>query len=181
MLAINPQSSKRKLTPNLLPCTIKHSGPIKISKRYWSPSSSTTHNDSTSTAYFRGRKLRGRTVKVPEGYQGLVLQKTEKPLPKRAPTVEELRRLEGEDEGFDGMIDAEDVLEVRGLEQVARFGEMVIWGHEAVPEGDDIYVRGVEEWMAFAQAVCEHISQMRQGTMTDIGVQIHSYDDSAST
>ena len=118
---------------------------------------------------------------MPAGYQGLVLQKTEKPLPERAPTVEELRRLEGEDDEFDGEIEAGDVVEVKTLEQVAGFDEMVIWGHEAVPEEDDVYVRGVEEWMAFAQAVCEHISQMWQGTMTDTGIQIHSYDDPAST
>jgi hypothetical protein len=91
MLAL--QRSKQpldKCSPNVLPCRISYTGPSKVTKRFWSPSlekgrlntprikSSFIHPradsalDQTKTAYFRGRKLRGRIVKVPEGYEGML-------------------------------------------------------------------------------------------------------------
>ena len=57
-----------KCSPNVLPCRINHDGPVNAAKRYWDP---TTEADGTKTAYFRGRKLRGKTIQLPEGYRGL--------------------------------------------------------------------------------------------------------------
>lgn len=39
MLAVQPpiQSSNKKITPNILPCRIRHDGPVAVSKRYWDP------------------------------------------------------------------------------------------------------------------------------------------------
>lgn len=63
-------------------------------------------------------------------------------------------RDDGEDE------DAEDSEEqehssfpVKMMQQVGTFDKVVVWGHDAVPDGDDGYVRGVEEWMRVAGAV----------------------------
>ena len=42
------------------------------------------------------------------------------------------------------------------VEEVAQFDEMQIWGHEAVPEEDDAFVRGMEEWIGFAEAMHSH-------------------------
>lgn len=71
MLAINSSSSKAESTPkcvpNILPCRVHHDGPVKASKRYWDPK---VEDNGTQTAYFRGRKLRGRGIKVPDGYRG---------------------------------------------------------------------------------------------------------------
>lgn len=71
MSAISSTSSKAKAAPkcvpNILPCRIHHDGPVKASKRYWDPK---VENDGTQTAYFRGRKLRGRGIVVSEGYRG---------------------------------------------------------------------------------------------------------------
>ena len=39
------------------------------------------------------------------------------------------------------------------LEEVGTFDEIVLWGHEQVVADDDPYVKGVEEWIALAQAV----------------------------
>ncbi|GAB1736711.1 hypothetical protein NU219Hw_g8328t1 [Hortaea werneckii] len=95
MLAIKPSPPKphqapqpKRLHPNILPCSIHHSGPIKISKRYWSPTTTTpitTHptahpdnngtKNSLQTAHFRGRKLQGRKLRLPKGYLGRILQK----------------------------------------------------------------------------------------------------------
>ena len=79
------EPSTKRCTPNILPCRIHHDGPIQLSDRYWAPSSDeqrTTQNkpyiftrnlmisETSHTAHFRGRKLRGRRVAIPEGYQG---------------------------------------------------------------------------------------------------------------
>ena len=39
------------------------------------------------------------------------------------------------------------------VEEIAQFDEMVIWGHEELAADDDIFVRGVEEWIGFAEAM----------------------------
>lgn len=54
--------------PNILPCRIHHDGLVESVDRYWAP---VHEKDNTQTAYFRGRKLRGRRVVLPEGYQGM--------------------------------------------------------------------------------------------------------------
>lgn len=40
------------------------------------------------------------------------------------------------------------------MEQHATFSDVMVWDHEAVPGGDDVYVKGMEEWIDFAEAVC---------------------------
>lgn len=149
MLAIDLTSSNRKLTPNILPCSIHHSGPIPTHKRYWGPSP--PDNNGARTTYFRGRKLRGRTVKVPEGYQGYVLEKTENVAPQKPQVPPQSHALEDEDGG-----DEEEPAGVKVMEQKGNFDEMVVWGHEVVPEAEDEYVKGVGEWIAFAEAVSTH-------------------------
>lgn len=45
--------------------------------------------------------------------------------------------------------------EVKILEEQATFDEVMVWGHELVVDEDsDPYVRGVEEWIGFAEQVC---------------------------
>jgi ribonuclease H2 subunit C len=142
MLAINSTKSDKKFTPNILPCAIKHNGPVSAAERYWNPS---TEQDGTTTAFFRGRKLRGKKVVLPEGYEGVVLQKTDKkviakpsmPIPSAEDSAE----------------DAPKEIETMTMDQHATFGELMVWDHEAVPEGADVYVKGIEEWIGFAEAV----------------------------
>jgi ribonuclease H2 subunit C len=43
---------------------------------------------------------------------------------------------------------------VKVLEKQATFGDFVVWAHETIPAADDPYVKGVEEWIKFAEAVC---------------------------
>ena len=152
MLAIKQDKTARKVTPNLIPCSTKHSGPINAEKRYWAPSKST--NNETSTAYFRGRKLQGKSLKLLSDYQGVVLEKTDQPFQQqpKIPTVEQLRRLEEGDNDEMDVVEEEPV-EVKVMEQIAEFDEVVVWGHEMLPEDDDIYVRGAREWIGFAEAV----------------------------
>ena len=68
MLAIQkPKIATQTCTPNILPCKIHHNGPVNASSRHWDPK--TSHNGKEE-AYFRGRRLQGHTVKLPDGYQG---------------------------------------------------------------------------------------------------------------
>jgi ribonuclease H2 subunit C len=43
---------------------------------------------------------------------------------------------------------------VRILEEQASFDEVVLWGHESTPDENDPYVKGIQEWIAFAETVC---------------------------
>jgi ribonuclease H2 subunit C len=146
MLAINSTKSDKKFTPNILPCAIKHNGPVSAAERYWNPS---TEQDGTTTAFFRGRKLRGKKVVLPEGYEGVVLQKTDKKV-----IAKPSMPIPGaEDSAEDSAEDAPKEIETMTMDQHATFGELMVWDHEAVPEGADVYVKGIEEWIGFAEAV----------------------------
>lgn len=93
-------------------------------------------------AYFRGRKLKGKKLPVPEGYRGVVVRE------KKGGDLEK-RRIEDEEEEEDG----KEVQMVGTLEEVAKFEEVIIWDHEAIPSGDDAFVKGMEEWIRFAEVV----------------------------
>lgn len=56
-----------------------------------------------------------------------------------------------------GPDDAEDEPEepVKILEKQGTFDELTVWGHETAPAADDPFVKGVEEWVKLAEAVCE--------------------------
>lgn len=80
-------------------------------------------------------------MKIPEGYKGVVVVDSKKILPRNIETEEE-----GEGEGEE---------EVKIMEEQAEFEEFVVWGHECAVEGvESEYVKGVEEWIGFAETVC---------------------------
>ncbi|KAL4927371.1 ribonuclease H2 subunit C [Aspergillus undulatus] len=126
-------------TPNILPCRIHHDGPVKSLDRYWTPTVDEKDKD-LQTAYFRGRKLRGRRVHIPEGYEGVVATHTDREMPSARKN-----EVVGEESEKDEP--------VKILEKQATFGDYVVWGHEAVPAADDSFVKGVEEWVKFAEAM----------------------------
>lgn len=85
---------------------------------------------------------------MPEGYRGVVVKKAdgEEGGKRRDEENEENRKKEEE-------LEEEEEEGIKVLEEVATFEELVVWGHEAVPEADDVFVKGVEEWIRFAEAV----------------------------
>ncbi|KAI7003017.1 hypothetical protein KC355_g9451 [Hortaea werneckii] len=158
------QQQSKPLHPNILPCTIHHSGPIKVSKRYWSPmtttttsSSSTTtphdHGSKIQTAHFRGRKLQGRKIRLPEGYIGQILQKTDDEKEVKQQKGHEATAENSEEAGEDGNMQP-SATPVRMLETKGTFDALTIWGHEHAPLGeeDDEFARGIGEWIGFAEA-----------------------------
>ncbi|KAJ5138950.1 Ribonuclease H2 subunit C [Penicillium bovifimosum] len=124
-------------TPNIIPCRVHHDGPVESVERYWTP---VADKDNTQTAYFRGRKLRGRRVALPDGYRGVVATPTDRVLP-------------SQQADRDAVEDAEPEEPVKVLETHGTFDEIVVWGHEALPAADDMFVKGVEEWLQFADAM----------------------------
>ncbi|KAL4901893.1 hypothetical protein BDW74DRAFT_159138 [Aspergillus multicolor] len=133
------EKSTDKCTPNILPCRIHHDGPVESLNRYWTPKADSEDKD-LQTAYFRGRKLRGRRVHLPEGYEGVVVTHTDREMP-TATSCETVSE-EGE---------CDEPIKV--LEKQATFGDYMVWAHEIIPAGDDSFVKGVEEWVKFAEAM----------------------------
>ncbi|EIT73144.1 putative ribonuclease H2 subunit C [Aspergillus flavus] len=150
MFAVQPQqessgsedvNSTKNVTPNILPCRIHHDGPVGPLGRYWK--SETDEKDKNlQTAYFRGRKLRGRRVAIPEGYEGIVALPTERVMPSTQRNANSTINEETEQEE-----------PVKILEKQATFNEYVVWGHELTPAADDSFVKGVEEWLKLAEAM----------------------------
>ncbi|KAI0863788.1 ribonuclease H2, subunit C [Xylaria cubensis] len=137
-------SEQKRATVNLLPCRIHHDGDVNPSDQFWNPTKS---EDNQQTAYLRGRKLHGTAVKLPEGYHGVVVEKTDaKP--------ETGTRPESADEDVEVIENPEDQLEVGAMKGKAAFDELMIWGHESTSDSSmDPYVRGMEEWIAFAEEI----------------------------
>lgn len=151
MLALRDQHQEPgDCVPNILPCRLHYSGPARVTKRFWSP---TRENDNTKTSYFRGRRLRGKTLKLPPGYTGVAAQATERLLPQQ---LQQWRNEAGVDESAAGAED-EDLDDkpepVKILQSTSTFNEVTIWGHDMLPAADDPFVKGIEEWIAFAEAI----------------------------
>ena len=158
--------------PNILPCRIHHEGPVDASPRYWAPeiaqgqstfvsrlcSSSKTNLknvviDGKLESYFRGRKLRGQEVDLPQGYRGVIVKEAGK----------EKTALQSHDKGdLEGEKAEEEQEEATLLEEVGSFEKMVIWNHESMVNGDDAFVKGVSEWIDFAEAVSHVFSSHTQ-------------------
>ncbi|CAD6446391.1 6601b7e6-fb1f-4d2a-ade1-d5d541ce1214-CDS [Sclerotinia trifoliorum] len=165
MLAIRPPSKQpsskpsKKYTPNLIPCRINHTAPIKIEKRYWEPKlTKNAKGKEDLVAYFRGRRLIGRKVKVPEGWRGVVLRVGEEILPREVDVdvdVEDERMGDGDgDEDEEGDDGEEKDVETTMVEEEGTFDDLTVWGHEClVDAGGDMVVRGIEEWMGWAGAI----------------------------
>ena len=60
-----------------------------------------------------------------------------------------------DEDGGENEDEDEEPAEAKLAEEVGSFDEITIWSHESMPlETDDPYLKGVQEWMAFAKAVC---------------------------
>ncbi|KAJ4323203.1 hypothetical protein N0V84_004466 [Fusarium piperis] len=148
ILSIKSGDNKVKAVVNLLPCRIHHDGPIPSASTYWTP---TTAEDGTRLAYFRGRKLHGKAVKLPEQCRGVVVERRQDK--EQQPVVEEQVVVIDDDEAEKEPVGA--------MQVTAEFDEMVIWGHETVADAaGDPYIRSMEEWLQVAG-------------------QIHSYSEEA--
>ncbi|KAF3923985.1 hypothetical protein ABW21_db0202661 [Orbilia brochopaga] len=151
-----PSASEAPSKANILPCRIKYTGPASSSRHLWNPLSKKAQegDDSatpveTHTAYFRGRKLTGTKLVIPEGYQGRVLSppaSTDKPL-----TGHQKREILIQDDENSGDEDQE-IQETAQWASNSIFSEIMVWGHEVPVDGtQDGVVKGIEEWMEISK------------------------------
>ena len=133
---------------NVLPCRIQHNGPAKVTKRHWCPAQEI---DGSKTSYFRGRKLEGKTIRLPEGYTGIIAKSTDRTLPKQFVPVQT----------DDSDVEEEQEQEpVKILETSSIFEDVTVWDHDQMPTNEDPIVKGMVEWIAFAQAIhCEPVQE----------------------
>lgn len=46
------------------------------------------------------------------------------------------------------------------MDETASFDELISWGHEVMPnQTTDPFVKGLEEWVGFAERVCARFSK----------------------
>jgi ribonuclease H2 subunit C len=82
---------------------------------------------------------------LPDGYHGLIAEKSQPKPEKREATPEDLDLVE---------VEQDDQPETGTLQGRAVFDEVVVWGHEELAEsGTDPHVRSIEEWISFAEQV----------------------------
>ncbi|GAB7343200.1 hypothetical protein MBLNU457_1267t1 [Dothideomycetes sp. NU457] len=146
MYSITSSKDSPKVTPNILPCKVSYNGPVNASERYWA-----IKNDESGqkTTYFRGRKLVGKELNLPEGYSGAVIQKTTDLLPQQP---KPLPRMDDDDLSADE--EQEVPQEVKIMHEAASFDKLIVWGHEATPsDSEDAYLKGIQEWMQFAKSM----------------------------
>lgn len=146
MLSIENGSEPRKVTANLLPCRIHHDGSIDPVGAYWRP---TDNKDNSKEAYFRGRRLKGKTLPLPQGYRGLVLERKTDELKKEAH-----QPCDGEGADDDNNDDVVAMETVGKMQAMGEFDEMVIWSHESMASAAaDPYVRSIEEWLQVSEKI----------------------------
>jgi ribonuclease H2 subunit C len=173
MLSIQP-SKPQKCTPSLLPARINHNGPINDAERYWkpetdekgilSPSNKIDPNSDIFSgkrhAYFRGRHLHGTTLPLPKNYSGAILHITDKQLPQ---SRTQPREQSVDEDGEDVEVEESMSVEVKIAEQIGEFDQVIVWGHGGeVDEGGDAFIRGMNEWVGFAESMHVHEDEDEQ-------------------
>ncbi|XP_023519278.1 uncharacterized protein C12B10.15c [Cucurbita pepo subsp. pepo] len=114
-----------------LPCAVKFDGPCSVSQ-YFKPKSTGIEVDglSVENAYFRGRKLQGATISLPEGYSGYVIG----------------RKSHGKRKA------SEESQDSSSWQVKAKFENITYWNHDTLPTQDDTFPRSFH-WLTVAQAL----------------------------
>ncbi|KAM7500364.1 hypothetical protein LguiA_024778 [Lonicera macranthoides] len=115
-----------------LPCCIKYDGPCSVS-HYFKPKSTGVEVDGLSMkeAHFRGRKLQGTTIPLPQGYSGFVIGKKSSDKRKASDMSEE---------------------KPNNWEMNAKFKDITYWNHDSLPSQDDAFLRSFH-WFTIAEAL----------------------------
>ncbi|KAK9324873.1 ribonuclease H2, subunit C [Lipomyces orientalis] len=112
----------------------------------------TEDEDALHEAYFRGRKLVGKKLVLPEGYKGLILPvaPSSKDIP--PPTTSAYCNSEEDDEE-----EEEEHEQEHRWNSEAEFKELFVWDHDAIPDGvRNPWIAGINEWISFAKWIhCE--------------------------
>ncbi|KAJ6339380.1 hypothetical protein OIU77_007361 [Salix suchowensis] len=106
---------------HLLPCCIKYDGPSAVS-HYFKPKPTGVEMEGMKVeeACFRGRKLQGARLPIPNGYSGFVIRK-------QSP----------------GKRKASEMSEDNTWEVAAKFENITYWNQDSLPSKDDAFVRSL--------------------------------------
>ncbi|XP_058072036.1 uncharacterized protein LOC131220998 isoform X2 [Magnolia sinica] len=110
-----------------LPCCIKLNGPCPVSD-YFKPKKTGIVVDGLDVeeASFRGRKLQGATIPIPEGYCGFVLER-------KSPVDQSNKRKRAK--GLETSEGDSNCWEAR-----AKFQNITYWNHDNLPSKDDAFL-----------------------------------------
>ncbi|KAK4254702.1 hypothetical protein QN277_010045 [Acacia crassicarpa] len=116
-----------------LPCCIKSTGPASVS-HYFKPKPTGIEVDGLplQEAYFRGRKLDGTTILLPNEYRGFVLGKKSQD-EKNSSTA-----------SYSGNSNS--------WEMKATFQNITYWNHDCLPSQNDDFMRAFH-WLTIAKAL----------------------------
>ncbi|OVA11820.1 Ribonuclease H2 [Macleaya cordata] len=92
---------------------------------------------SVEESHFRGRKLQGATIPLPQGYSGFVLGKKKNPKKRKTSGISE---------------DNLNCWETR-----AGFQSITYWNHDSLPSHDDVFLRSFH-WFPVANALHKPVS-----------------------
>ncbi|XP_015880372.2 uncharacterized protein C12B10.15c [Ziziphus jujuba] len=117
---------------HLLPCAVKYDGPSSVSD-YFKPKSTRLEVEGLSVkeAHFRGRKLQGATISIPDGYSGFVVGKKNLGKQKDANSSEE---------------------NLNCWEMNAKFKNITYWNHDNLPSQDDAFLCSFH-WLSVAKSL----------------------------
>ncbi|CAL4971161.1 unnamed protein product [Urochloa decumbens] len=119
---------------HLLPCGIRQNGGAPVSD-YFKPRSTGVEVEGVRVeeAFFRGRKLQGATLALPDGYRGYVLGKKS------------------------GGKDTQNSDEVSNFVSRAEFQNITYWNHDTTPSAEDSLPRCFH-WLTVASAMHKQVT-----------------------
>ncbi|PKA62644.1 hypothetical protein AXF42_Ash012231 [Apostasia shenzhenica] len=133
---------------HLLPCVVRQNGACPISQ-YFKPRKSDLVIDGlvVKEAFFRGRRLQGFTVPIPEGYHGYVLEK---------------KKI-----GGGQCVDA-GIGEANRWVSRAEFQNITYWNAENLPSKQDPILRSFH-WFAISDALNKNITKEEMASVSTYG------------
>ncbi|GAB2220309.1 hypothetical protein Droror1_Dr00007953 [Drosera rotundifolia] len=129
-----------------LPCCVKFTGATDVS-HYFKPKPTGVEMEGVRVeeAYFRGRKLLGTTIELPEGYSGFVLGK-------KNPAKDNVKK--NTSKGKSSItLDKNS----NNWEMLAKSQKITVWNNESPPSQDDAFLRTFH-WFAVSKALHEPLT-----------------------
>lgn len=128
---------------HLLPCGIRHNSGAAVSD-YFKPRDTGVEVEGVRVeeAFFRGRKLQGATVALPDGHRGYVLEKKS--------GGKDMQSLDGE---------------VSNFVSRAEFQNITYWNHDTMPSAEDPLPRCFH-WLTIANAMHKPVTAEELANMS---------------
>lgn len=60
---------------------------------------------------------------------------------------------------------------VKILEETFSFQDVIVWGHDLVPTHEDSFVKGIEEWISFSEAIHNQPNKQSESSDQDGGLK----------